>query len=86
MATSLNGHQCCALDLPCCIPPPGVDPAKAQESTIAKVMQKRCPSLSDADAGELANEMLSHFDLVPKGVGKAIVAGYAPWMSKTPLA
>lgn len=78
---ALNGHQCCALDLPCCIPPPGVNPADAQAVTIAKVIQKTCQELSDSEALKLSRALLENFDLVPPGVGKAIVAGYAKWMT-----
>jgi len=79
---ALNGHQCCALDLPCCIIPPGIRPEDAQTVTIADLMQKKCATLSRNDALELAAYLLSEFDFVPPGVGKAIIAGYGKFMTK----
>jgi len=80
---TLNGKQCCALDLPCCIIPPGVASEDAQAATLGKVIQGLHPDLSEEYALTVSRGLLSHFDLVPKGVGKAIVNGYRPWLTKT---
>lgn len=81
---ALNGRVCCVLDLPCCIPPPGVAAENAQTAILAKVIQDACPDLlSDENAVTISETILTHVDLVPKGVGKAIVEGYSKWLSTT---
>lgn len=75
-----NGKACCILGLPCCIPPGGLTQEGARKLALAKTMQKICSSLSDSDALEIADGLLTEFDLVPAGVGKAIAASYMRWI------
>jgi hypothetical protein len=79
---ALNGRVCCVLDLPCCVPPPGVTREDAQVAILSRVIRDACPDvLSDGNSVSIATVILSHVDFVPKGVGKAIVDGYSKWLS-----
>lgn len=79
----LNGRACCILDLPCCIPPPGMSTEQARVQMLAELCQKNCTGLSEVDAHKIASSLLEHFDLVPAGVGQAITNGYGRWMNKS---
>jgi len=68
-----NGQQCCALDLPCCKPPGN------PRGAVAKMVHD-CSVLGYEQSFVVADAILAEYDLVPKGVGTAIVKGYAPWM------
>lgn len=73
-----NGIQCCALDLPCCKPP------GSQVKAVAKVVRMAI-DLPPEQVTCVAECLLEQFDLVPKGVGKAIVEGYRHWLvTETP--
>lgn len=73
-AELLNGRICCALDLPCCIPPTGVSRVDAQADAICNFLEKAYAI--DGTHMTAAKALLAHFDLVPPGVGKAIAKGY----------
>lgn len=72
-----NGAQrCCILGI--CCPPPG---GRAQQEDLL------AHHLAEADNGECSYEemakfLLDNFDLVPKGVGAAIVEAYRPEFAK----
>lgn len=75
----LNGKQCCALDLPCCIPPPGMTREETQQATFTEFFCKAGPC-DEATASNLAAALLANVGIVPHGVDKAIVAGYAKFL------
>lgn len=78
---TLNGRVCCVLGLTCCIPPQGVTVEQAQESQLAYIIRAASRfEVSRDDAQVAAKAILEHVDLVPKGVGLAIVQGYARWL------
>jgi len=79
--TTLNGRTCCVLDLPCCRPPEGISAADAQAEVLSSVIMDACPEVLKPLALKISKELLSHVDLVPKGLGKAIVEAYRPWMT-----
>lgn len=89
--TTLNSHQCCALDLPCCKPPAGMTREEAQIQSVTNKMVEWFTAASFATPPPevqqymhvAVSSLLSHVDLVPKGVGAAIVAGYSPFLVKT---
>lgn len=62
----MSGHKifCCLYGV-CC-------PPAQQERELASFLE------SAGTSEEAAAELLAHFDLVPKGVGAAMIAGYAP--------
>lgn len=85
----LNGRTCCLLDLPCCIPPPGMTREEAQIQAVTEVMTAVFNSQYFAPVHEAQQGMhaavaalLSHVDLVPKGVGTAVLASYGKWLVK----
>jgi len=80
MSVSLNGRICCALDLPCCVPPPGVERADAQAEAVCHLLEKA--HAIDGNMMTVARAVLDNFDLVPKGAGAAIAAAYAPFLRK----
>jgi len=83
-----NGHPCvpccCAIEV-CCLT------AEAKGKAVAQMMREahdkangKAASFEDGtdvfDA--MAAELLHHFDMVPAGVGSAIVKGYAPYFEE----
>lgn len=86
--TTLNSHQCCVLDLPCCRPPADMTREEAQIQAVTDKMVEWFAAASFAPPPPevqqymhvAVSNLLSHVDLVPKGVGAAIVAGYTPWL------
>lgn len=78
---TLNGRVCCVLGLTCCIPPQGMAVEQAQEAQLAHIIRAASRfEISRDDAQIAAKAILEHVDLVPKGVGSAIVQGYARWL------
>jgi len=80
MSVFLNGRICCALDLPCCSPPPGVARADAQAEAVCYLLEKAYAI--DGSMMTVAHAVLDNFDLVPKGAGSGIAAAYAPFLRK----
>lgn len=77
-----NGHVCCLLAV-CC--PPDNDDRRSQ--ALFEEMNEAFEA--DATFGDddsflrwAASWIVKNFDLVPKGVGRAIVEGYAPEFAK----
>lgn len=86
---ALNGRACCLLGLSCCIPPSGSTVAEMQVDTMAFLIRQGLldagyEGVSLKDCAAAARTVLHHVDLVPKGVGAAIVAGYDRFMSAAP--
>ena len=81
VAEASNGHVCCIVGV--CCPPPGENSAgDAQVYELAKLVQAQLGSFSSTGepserAIAVAQAILADFDLVPNGVGDAIVKGYA---------
>lgn len=72
-----NGVACCLLGV-CC--PPG---GKAAVAALAEEMHEGLAvGAEDAGYDGIAAWIMDNFDLVPKGVGKAIIEGYAPEFAK----
>lgn len=81
-----NGPFCCYVRA-CC-------PAAEQQHALAKAIGEHLqddPAIAVVDAAEdlptgtaqsVAGWLLEHFDLVPKGVGEAIVEGYRPFFKE----
>lgn len=79
-----NGTICCALEV-CCPPPPeGLN--EPQTAALAELI-----AVNGGGAGavnrmssprHIAEVILANFDLVPKGVGRAIVEAYRPEFEK----
>lgn len=79
----MNGGSCCLLKV-CC-------PAPEQQHELAKAIGEHLqddPAIAVVSAGDdlpngtvksIVTWLLDHFDLVPKGVGEAIVEGYGPY-------
>lgn len=82
-----NGPVCCILGV-CCPPPPeGIN--GPQVKALAKFLNEAMkdqewswqepPASRSRTLGDLAAEaLLANFDLVPRGVGRAIVEAYRP--------
>lgn len=76
-----NGQRCCVLG-PCCPPPP------VATSTIARVAPEAIAALAKelepvtGNSKAVATFIFENYDLVPPGVGVAIVNAYAPEFEK----
>lgn len=76
----MNGHVCCILGV-CCVPPEKRD---EQVQALADEIEKSLgPDATKTDtttgnAYAVAQLVLDNFDLVPKGLGEAVVAAYTP--------
>lgn len=77
-----NGIRCCILG-PCCPPPPpgpdGKGP-RVSPDAIAALAKELEPVTGNSEA--VAAFIFEHYDLVPAGVGTAIVNAYAPEFAK----
>jgi hypothetical protein len=75
-----NGIRCCILG-PCCPPPPPVagGPRVAPEAVAA--LAKELEPVTGNSKG-VAAFLFEHYDLVPAGVGTAILNAYAPEFAK----
>lgn len=74
-----NGQQCCALELPCCKPPGSPAGALARMIYSGLLPENGSPMNSITTLGDCtraASAILAEYDLVPKGVGKAIGDAY----------
>jgi len=69
-----NGKRCCALGV-CCPPDSDEQRAAALEEVV-----DGCGA--DATPETVVNFLMSEYDLVPKGVGEAIVNAYDPEFKK----
>lgn len=73
-----NGTTCCLIRA-CC-------PESEQRKELAEFFAQKLgwsATKTEAEAGNAAaaaDLILDHFDLVPKGVGAAIVEGYKPFL------
>lgn len=70
-----NGHVCCILGV-CC--PPDTD---SQRQALKEEMAQELGG-ETSDYEQLVEWLTGTFDLVPKGVGKAIVEAYDPEFKK----
>jgi len=71
-----NGHVCCILGV--CCPPPGG--RKAASKALAEEMAGYFSGKESYQ--QMAEWLLENFDLVPRGVGEAIVEAYRPEFAK----
>lgn len=89
-----NGPRCCILG-PCCPPPaPNAPPSewdewrKKREDALAKLFADAFGWDDTEDDDRTGNALtaarvvLDDFDLVPKGLGSAIVAAYEPFFAE----
>lgn len=86
MIVKANGRVCCPLDLPCCHPPAGSSSRETRVRDLAHFLRRSALTVSAGAVGDeichqQAVSLLQHFDLVPKGLGAAIVAAYSPWLT-----
>jgi hypothetical protein len=84
----MNGGACCLLAV--CCPPEGGDPFTSEPGVavhpkrlrvLAREIKQRTSASADV-AREVAELVLTHFDLVPKGMGDTIVEAYRPFFAQ----
>lgn len=79
-----NGHVCCLLGV-CCPPDEDGRRAAALFEEMKEAHHSENGLMEPAGHDGLhwaASWIIANFDLVPKGVGRAIVEGYAPEFEK----